>query len=266
MFVPAAERIVAADARPTRWMLFLHGILGSGANFRTFARKLTQRRPDWGALLVDLRGHGRSEGAPPPHTVAAAADDLVHLEDDGGLDVQGVVGHSFGGKVALAYAERRARPLAEAWILDSSPGPRPPEPGPTSPAAVLGLLESIPQPLPSRQAFLDQVQPQLGRAVADWLAMSVRPVDHGYRLTFDLGAVRALLEDYARLDLWSVVEDASRARTIRFVVAGRSNAVPDADRRRLARSVRVHVLERAGHWLHVDDPDGLLALMTADAS
>jgi pimeloyl-ACP methyl ester carboxylesterase len=28
--------------------------------------------------------------------------------------------------------------------------------------------------------------------------------------------------------------------------------------------VRVHVLEQAGHWLHVDDPEGTFALLAPD--
>ena len=52
------------------------------------------------------------------------------------------------------------------------------------------------------------------------------------------------------------------------VLGGRSRAVSTADRARLAAlaaatpRVSVDVLPRAGHWLHVDDPNGLLAVVT----
>jgi len=263
-FVPYAERIVAGDAPPPRWMLVLHGIFGAGANLRSLARALARSRPGWGFVLVDLRGHGRSQGAPPPHSIAAAALDLLRLDESLGLDVQGVAGHSFGGKVALAYAERRRGNLSEVWVLDARPGPGLPDEGAGSPTAVLSLLESIPQSFPSREAFREHVRPRLGRAIADWLAMSLRAEDGGYRLTLDLVAIRALLEDHVRLDLWPVVEDPVLADAIRFVVGGRSNVLTGADRTRLAGRVRVHVLEGAGHWVHVDDPEGLVAVMSGD--
>ena len=62
---------------PTQWLLVLHGILGSGVNWRTFAKRLVTARPEWGAVLVDLRMHGESQGAPPPHTLASAAVDVA---------------------------------------------------------------------------------------------------------------------------------------------------------------------------------------------
>jgi len=168
--------------------------------------------------------------------------------------------------VALTYAARRPRTLSEVWILDSQPGARVPEADVGSPTAVLSLLEAIPQPLPSRQAFRERVQPRLGRAIAEWLAMSLRAGNGGYRLTLDLAAIRALLDDYSRLDLWRAVEDPVRPGAIRFVVGGRSSVLSDADRRRLAESVPVYILERAGHWLHADDPEGLLAVMSGTSN
>ena len=47
--------VTAEGARPERAILFLHGILGSGGNWRTFARRFVAARPDWAAVLVDLR-------------------------------------------------------------------------------------------------------------------------------------------------------------------------------------------------------------------
>ena len=81
-------------------MAFLHGILGSGANWRTFARRFVEAKPTWRAVLVDLRKHGASQDFPAPHTLVACADDLRALEKSIGR-FDGVLGHSFGGKVAL---------------------------------------------------------------------------------------------------------------------------------------------------------------------
>ena len=62
--------------------LFLHGILGSGANWRTFARRLCAARPGLCGVLCDLRLHGASqEGFSPPHTLAAAADEPVERQN-----------------------------------------------------------------------------------------------------------------------------------------------------------------------------------------
>ena len=111
MGMPLAHAIVTSPSlpegtSPPRLMLFLHGILGSGANWRTFAKQVVTAQPDWGAVLVDLRLHGDSrEIVAPPHTISAAAGDVQELvgmlEASSSSRVRGVLGHSFGGKIAL---------------------------------------------------------------------------------------------------------------------------------------------------------------------
>ena len=61
-------------------------------------RKLNERRPDWGVILVDLRQHGRSEAGQTPHTVGACAEDLHAIIGELGV-IDALAGHSFGGKV-----------------------------------------------------------------------------------------------------------------------------------------------------------------------
>src|SRR5262245_24206057 len=126
----AHELLTSADP-PERWMLFLHGILGRGVNWRSFARNYVARRAGWGAVLVDLRDHGDSQDLPGPRTVAAAGDDLVALAEsivaEHGGRVSGVLGHSFGGKVAIVGASRlraAGEGVDELWIIDAPPGPR----------------------------------------------------------------------------------------------------------------------------------------------
>ncbi len=265
-FVPSYARVAAPGVEPSQWMLVLHGLLGSGANFRGLARRLAEACPAWGFLLVDLRMHGHSQGAPPPHTIAAAAEDLVRLGEGFPAPIAGVMGHSLGGKVALAYAARTPRELDEVWVLDASPGAR--RGGASSTEAVVRMLREMPQPLPSRERFLEIVaahgQP---RAVAEWLAMNVRRADDGFRLRLDLDAMEALLDDYLAVDLWPVLERALGARAFDVVVAGRSDVFDRADRARLdalaTREPRVHahLVEDAGHWVHVDAPGALFALV-----
>ena len=269
-FLPHHALVAAEGAKPARWMLVLHGILGSGGNFRSFARRLATALPAWGFALVDLRMHGLSQGAPPPHGVAAAAADLARLEAHLGLSIAGVIGHSFGGKVALAYADSRPHDLAELWVLDASPGPRRDRRGTTE--SVVAMLRSLPDPLPSRERFLELVQERgFSRDIADWLAMNVRRDGDAFRFRLDLGAIEALVDDYFALDLWPAL-DRPLARAMHVVVAGRSDAFDAADRARLTAiaaknpALHAHLIEGAGHWVHVDAPDALFSLITREIS
>jgi esterase len=272
-FLPFHSVVKAPGAEPTRAMLVLHGILGSGGNFRTFARSVVEARPEWALVLVDLREHGQSTDAPPPHTVASAAEDLVRLEGALALPVRGVMGHSFGGKVALAYAERRAGELDELWVLDSTPAARPDGMRTVDAVAVVEKLEALPKDLPSRERFFELMMAQgLSRPTTEWLAMNVRREGDVFRFRLDLAAIRELLTDYFARDFWHVLEHGDGRRRAHVVIGGLSNTVSFADRARLealaagSSGLSVHVLERAGHWVHVDDPDALLAIVAKNLS
>lgn len=270
--------VTASDgAPPERWMLFLHGIFGTGANWRTIARRFVAAAPSWGAVLVDLRMHGRSQGLAPPHTVAAAADDLVALARElpgGERALGGVVGHSFGGKVALELVRALAGDLDVAYVVDATPGPRPDARGSASTVRVLDLLDALPPTLPTREAFSEVLaRSGLGPDLVGWLAMNVVREGGAFRFGLDLVAIRALLDDYFARDLWSLVDDPPGRVRLELVIGGASTVFDDADRAHAHRAaearpdrVRVHVVPGASHWVHVDAPDALVALVTAGAA
>lgn len=266
--------MTAPGAAPAQWMLVLHGIYGSGANWRTFAGKLAERRPGWGLVLVDLRMHGRSQDAPPPHTVAAAAADLGALTEHlaaQGKAVHAVCGHSFGGKVALVF---RAGPAGQAlrhtWVLDASPGALP---GPLDDqsdlvARVLRLLFALPPRFDSRAAFVAHVTGQgFAPMLAQWLAMSLEQTGDGYAMRLDPAAMEALLRDFRAVDAWPAL--AAGPGVAHVVIAGASTVIGAGDRARLdalrasGAAVTVDEIPDAGHWLHVDALDALVDLVAS---
>lgn len=263
----------APSAEPSAYMLFLHGILGTRANWRGIAREFVRRRPPWGAILVDLPEHGDSVGMSPPYTLHAAAAAVRELEHGLGLPIRGALGHSFGGKVVLEWLRDRVGRPTEAWIVDSSPSPVATARDVTGTRSVIELLATLPRTWDSRDAFVEALvaagQPD---SVAQWLAMSLKRTDDERRVFGpDIEVIRALVEDYARTDCWDVVEALPADCTLDVVAGGRSEAVSREDRRRLeslaARDGRValHVIEQAGHWVHVDAAEPLLRLLTSKA-
>ncbi len=258
------EQVVTGDA-PDRWLLFTHGIYGSGANWRSIARKVIERRPGWGALLVDLRGHGRSPTGEAPHTVDACADDLAELLASRPVAI--AVGHSFGGKVVLALRTRVA--LAETWVLDATPSARPEGPESTDRQVrelmareVLELMARLPPTFESREKFVAAlVASGQTDALARWLAMNLEPAGDALRLRLELPMIRALLTDYFARDLWDAVEG-THPGALHVVVAGRSTTISTDDRARLVASpAHVHVVADAGHWLHLDAPGAVIDLL-----
>ncbi len=250
-----------------------HGIYGSGGNWRGIARKLTERRPEWGVILVDLRQHGRSEPGTPPHTVAACAHDLQALlielrspqsSSGSGGAIAALAGHSFGGKVALAT--RALIPMEQTWMLDASPSIRlayMTDPG-NSVIRVLELMERLPRTWARREDFVAAVVADgHDQGLAQWLAMNVVPdPSGGMILRVDTAALREMITDYASLDLWPTLLDPAHGR-VEIVVAERASVFTPADRERLAHvpaHVHAHAID-AGHWLHIDAPGAVVDLL-----
>lgn len=266
--------VVNEGEAPSQIALFLHGILGSGANWRTFARRVLAERPGWGALLVDLRMHGSSQGFAPPHTIDACAEDLFALQPLMRAPITAVIGHSFGGKVALAYGALREQlgdPLRAIVSVDSNPGLRggSDESGSAQIRSVLAALESLPQTIASREQFTEHMRGRgLSAAIAAWLMMNLRPLEQGgFALRLDLPAIHTMLADYFARDDWSLIEQPGAARTT-MVIAGQSPAFSAVDRARVERCALAHpeqvasrLIEDSGHWVHVDAPDALHAIV-----
>ena len=245
-------------------LLVLHGIYGRGRNWTTMARELTAARPDWAAWLVDLRLHGDSPALSPPHTVAAAAADLVALEDRVDAQAAAVLGHSFGGKVALAHAAGGHDHLSQAWIIDSTPETRDPQ---GSAWRLLDVVRRLPRTFPSRTDAAAAVTSHgYGQAVGAWMASNLVHEAGRYRWRLDFDGMEALLRDFFATDLWQVVEDPPAGTVLHFVKANDSHVLSEDGCARIeaagARHGRAHLHRVAGgHWVHVENPDAVLGLL-----
>lgn len=238
-------------------LLVLHGIFGQGRNWASVAQVLVQLRPDWEVALVDLRMHGRSqEGFDPPHTLAACADDVVALARSLG-GATAILGHSFGGKVALACLARET--LRQAWIVDSDAAARPPA---GESWQMLALLRSLPGEWETRERFVGALMESgLAPAVAGWMATSLVREGVRFRLCFDLDAIEALLRDYFATDLESAL--VSGRTDVRVIRATGSPLLDDALPRLQAAGVRVHSVS-GGHWLNAENASGVAQLLAAE--
>ncbi len=261
----ARQVVRAAEAEaPVARLFVLHGFLGAGRNWASFARRLVDLRPEWEACLVDLRLHGESLDASSPHSLEASADDVASLES-GPHRTVALLGHSFGGKVALAALGRMDPGPVQAWVIDSTPS-RMSAGG--SASRMLERLEASPPSFPDREAGIRWiVDGGFDEPTARWMATNLERSRGAFRWRLDASALRELLDDFLSTDAWSVLEDPPRGTEIHFVRAASGSILSSADTERLQRlaargePVELHELD-GGHWLHIDNPDGLLELLS----
>jgi pimeloyl-ACP methyl ester carboxylesterase len=100
-------------------VILLHGITGHARVWDTLARALA---PDFRVLALDQRGHGDSEApADDDYRVATMAADLTAFADALGLARFALIGHSMGGRVAMAFAGDHGERLTRLVIVDIGP-------------------------------------------------------------------------------------------------------------------------------------------------
>lgn len=237
-------------------LVLLHGLFGAGQNWGAIRRALA---PRFRVLTPDLRNHGASLRA-PGMTYAAMAQDIAETLDAAGVPRAAVLGHSMGGKAAMAFALAHPGRVERLIVADIAPV----RCGPALRAYVAAM-----QALPLR--------PGLTRKEAD-AALAAAIPEAGIR-AFLLQNLRFEADPPAwRLGLAEIaaampqIEDIDLPAGARFdgpvlVMAGeRSGYVrPEhhaAFRARFAR-LRFAMVPAAGHWVHAENPAGFLALLEA---
>ena len=113
------QRLGSRGAEPP--VVFVHGLVMDNLSsfYFTLANPVAERTE---AILYDLRGHGLSERPARGYTVAELVGDLAGLLD--ALDVPRavLVGNSFGGLLALAFASAHPARVARLALIDAHDG------------------------------------------------------------------------------------------------------------------------------------------------
>ncbi len=251
MILHATER--GAGGGPP--LVLLHGVFGRSANFASVAQRLAEGRR---VLALDLRNHGVSPHAKSMDYPAMAADVTETLAALDALPCV-AVGHSMGGKVAMAMALAEPGTVARLLVADMAPVAYPPHfrvivaalrnlalpPGLTRAAASAALADSIPDP--ATRAFLLQ-NLRVG-------------ADPGW--TIGLDEIAAALP---QIGAWPEFAGRYDGPTL-FLYGARSDYVrPEhhAAIRALFPQAAFAALPTS-HWVHAEDPDGFVAAVAAFA-
>lgn len=233
--------------------IFLHGLLGDGSNLRKLAGLCSLAATP---VLMDMRNHGRSPHAGDMAWPVLAAD-VLETADSLGLPVFHLVGHSLGGKLAMAVAEAAPSRVLSLVSLDIAPAAY--EPRHQHVFAALQAVHDMPPA--SRE--------EASRSMAGWLddpleigflmKNLVRTGSGALQLRCDLPAIRA---GYAGL-CDSPVGGAVAYRGPVLFLKGEHSSYINQEKAVLARQLypqsRLLTIHDAGHWLHFEQADRVAA-------
>jgi len=198
-------------------------------------------------LMYDLRGHGHSERPPTGYTLDDFVDDLSAMLTK--LDVTGPVhllGNSFGGTIAFAYAIRHPGRVASVAAIESSP------PTQAWMARVARRLDRAADLLPRSEA-LAQISAGRGERVA-----------RRARATGEMLVTTTLARDLPASALPSAAQISAIGVPV-LCLYGANSAVVELSPAvvRLLPQTRTVVLPGEKHTLLVDRPEAVCRLVLA---
>lgn len=253
---------IAGDGPSDRTLVMLHGIYGRGRNWQAIARALVAARPEYACWLIDLPHHGESGPGRHGDTLAGIAADLRDWAGAERIRIDALLGHSYGGKVALAFAAADTSGPLQIWVIDSTPETKPPS---GSAWDMLAIVRGLPDRFASRDELVEAVTAGgFATGVGQWMATNLTRTEDGFVWRLDFDAMERLLLDFFRTDLWAVVESPPPGVDLHFVKASESSAIsPQAVQRiEAAASPSVHLHHReGGHWIHAESPQVVTELL-----
>ena len=98
-------------------VIILHGFLGSGRNWQSFAKQLAK---DHFVVWADMRNHGASPWSDEMNYPAMASD-IVELVNKFGYAQASLIGHSMGGKAAMMAALLDPGRIERLVVADIAP-------------------------------------------------------------------------------------------------------------------------------------------------
>ncbi|WP_353652048.1 alpha/beta hydrolase [Bacillus sp. AFS001701] len=101
-------------------IVLIHGFMGSHAYWEKVIPKLAE---DFRVIAIDLPGHGDSTSIKEEHSIEDYADMLKDLLDQLNINQVTLFGHSLGGYITLAFAERYSNYLNGFSLIHSTAYP-----------------------------------------------------------------------------------------------------------------------------------------------
>lgn len=242
-------------------LVILHGLFGSSANWRSIAARLSPRRE---VFCLDLRNHGQSPWQDDMKYAAMGAD-VARFITDHRLHRPSLLGHSMGGKIAMTLAQNQSIELAKLIVVDIAPIAY-------SPDHHRELIDAMARVDLATAIDRRQIDAALAASIPDlavrqFLAQNLIPAVHGhdgYRWRINLPAIAeniATLAGYPN-------EQVATGPTL-FVAGADSDYIQldeaggHAAIHRSFPAASIATIQNAGHWLHAEQPDQLVALCEA---
>ncbi|PWC33886.1 alpha/beta fold hydrolase [Azospirillum sp. TSO35-2] len=244
----------AGEANGGTPLLVLHGLFGSARNWQTLARRFAESRR---VYALDLRNHG---GAPWDDGMSypEMADDVLRFLDDRGFARATVVGHSMGGKTAMALALAHPERVERLVVVDIAPVAYTHTHAPFVAAMKAARLDGCTR-RPEVEAQLVEAVPEA--PLRSFLMQNLVMENGVFSWRINLDAIGAGM---AGLIGFPDFGDARYEGPTLFIGGGASDYIQPQHHAAIRHhfpKADIRMIEGAGHWLHAERPDEFAALI-----
>ena len=228
--------------------IILHGFLGMGDNWKTHAKNLSEK--EYCVHLVDQRNHGRSFWS-DKFDYDVMVNDLLQYLNHHGINQCVVLGHSMGGKTAMAFALNYPDRVQKLIIADIAPKYY----APHHQRILAGLSTLNLEEVSSRKAAAEHLKnfiPEAG--TRQFLLKNLYWVSEG-KLGLRINV--AVLKNAAEAVGAAIQSQKQYHQPTLFLYGENSNYInPMTDTEILKYFPKAEIIEikGAGHWLHAEKP------------
>jgi pimeloyl-ACP methyl ester carboxylesterase len=246
-------------------VVILHGLYGSADNWHSIARELAST---YSVYLVDQRNHGNSPHH-PEHDYNLLSNDLNEFIVKQHLNKPIIIGHSMGGKTALAYGLKYPDRVNKMIVVDISPlgydNAHDP-PGSISHERIIRALMSIdPDLIISREDADNKLKQTIVSAtVRQFLLKNLKRTPGGnFRWTLNLSALAENMPAiYASvIPEKNIDPDDFSHFPLLFLKGALSGYIGQKDEEAIRHYfpwAEFIVISGAGHWVHAEQPGAFL--------
>jgi len=231
-------------------IVLIHGLFGNLDNLGLLARDLKQ---DHQVLSIDLRNHGSSFHS-DQHDYQLMATDVSNLLLELKLSDVTVIGHSMGGKVAMALTEIDTVTIKKLVVLDMAPVAYQQRRHDNVFQGLTAVSEAKPT---SRSAALKILAEHIEiDGVRQFLTKSLYKDNDIMKWRFN---VQSLIQNYEHIIGWKAITRCTTPTL--FVKGGDSDYLTGEHQPQVQAqfsNAKAHVIANTGHWLHAEKPAEVL--------
>lgn len=227
-------------------VILIHGLFGTLDNLGVLGRDLHQQRD---VVQIDLRNHGLSPRSEEMN-YGVMAGDVQELLDSLGVEQSILIGHSMGGKTAMALSAQIPDRINKIVAIDIAPVDYQVRRHDTIFSALRAVTEANARTRTNAATIMRQFIEEEG--VVQFLLKSFQQGEWRFN-------VPVLWDQYAHIVGWNILP--AWHKPILFIRGSESPYLDDRYRDILLQQfpqAKAHVIAGCGHWVHAEKPEAVL--------